>query len=74
MLLEHQYRLGVGVGHVGHGDGDTLTDLRARYAHSHGYHFTGRFATQNVGRLVPQMVTIPAAVHVGIVYANGAGV
>ena len=74
MLLEHQCRLGVDVGYVGHGDGDTLADLRARYACHHGYHFTGCFATQNVGRLVHQMVIIPAAVHVGMVYANGAGV
>ena len=72
VLLGHQHEIGVGVGHIGHGD--TLTDLRARYAHSHGYHFTGRFATQNVGRLVHQMVIIPAAVYVGIVHANGAGV
>lgn len=43
VLLGHQDELGVGVGHVGHGD--TLADLRALYACPHGNHFTGRFAT-----------------------------
>ena len=71
LLGHHQHELGVGVGHVGHGD--TLADLRARYARPHGDHFTGRFAIQNVGRLVHQMIITPAAVHVGIVHANGAG-
>ena len=43
VLLGHQHEIGVGVGHIGHGD--TLADLHARYARPHGYHFTGCFAT-----------------------------
>ena len=71
VLLGHQHELGVGVGHVSHGD--TLADLRARYTRPHDYHFTNRFAPQNAGRLVHQMIITPAAVHVGIVHANGVG-